>query len=121
MTQSTTPMAPLTVGRLMPPAPTKLYSTRCSASWYLAEKGDEIMGVAADTICRCMKKKKLRQKTVAASLNENPRQINQQLRRMDDIKVERFCKYADALGYDVAVIDRESGEVEKLDPAKNNL
>ena len=75
------------------------------------------MGVAADTICRCMKKKKLRQKTVAASLNENPRQINQQLRRM----VERFCKYADALGYDVAVIDRESGEVEKLDPAKNNL
>ena len=85
------------------------------------EKGGEIMGVAADTICRCMKKKKLRQKTVAASLNENPRQINQQLRRMDDIKVERFCKYADALGYDVAVIDRESGEVEKLDPAKNNL
>lgn len=79
------------------------------------------MGVAANTICRCMKKKKLRQKTVAASLNENPRQINQQLRRMDDIKVERFCKYADALGYDVAVIDRESGEVEKLDPAKNNL
>ena len=86
-----------------------------------SEKGVEIMGVAADTICRCMKKKKLRQKTVAASLNENPRQINQQLRRMDDIKVERFCKYADALGYDVAVIDRESGEVEKLDPAKNNL
>lgn len=79
------------------------------------------MGVAAKTIYRCMKKKKLRQKAVAASVNENPRQINQQLRRVDDIKVERFCKYADAIGYDVAVIDRESGEVEKIDPAKNNL
>ena len=79
------------------------------------------MGVAADTIYRCMEKKKLRQKTVAASLNENPQQINQQLRRNDDIMVERFCKYADAIGYDVAVIDRDSWEVEKLDPAKNNL
>lgn len=79
------------------------------------------MGVAADTLCRCMKKKKLRQKHIAAGLNETPQVFNQHLTRSGDIKVERFCKYADALGYDVAVIDRESLEVEKLDPAKNNL
>ena len=38
MTRSTTPMAPLTAGRLMPPAPTKLSSTHCLAKSFLVNE-----------------------------------------------------------------------------------
>lgn len=76
------------------------------------------MGIAAQAIYRMMDRKGIRQKDLAAALGEDPRQTNQQLRKTNDMRLERFCLYADAAGYDVAVIDRISGYVEKLECSK---
>lgn len=79
------------------------------------------MGLASQTIYRMLDKKRMTQKELAAAVGEDPRHINQQLCKISDMKLERFCKYANAAGFDVAVIDRTTGVSEMLERSKKSV
>ena len=76
------------------------------------------MGLASQTIYRMLDKKRMTQKELAAAVREDPRHMNQRLCKVADMKLERFCMYADAAGYDVVVIDCATGASEKLECSK---
>lgn len=76
------------------------------------------MGIASQAVYRMMTKKGMRQKDLAAAVGEDRRLTNQQLRKVSDIRLERFCLYADAAGFDVVLVERETGVTEKLECSK---
>ena len=69
------------------------------------------MSRAADMILRCLDEKNMSQKQLADSIGEDVRNLNQQLNRQKDMKVERFVEVLDHIGYRVEVV--ENDEVKK--------
>lgn len=71
----------------------------------IISKGVDIMMKASAIIEECMKEKHLKQKDVARYMGENPRELNQRLRRLKDIKVGTFSDILAAMGFRLTVID----------------
>ena len=61
------------------------------------------MGKAQDIITGTLKGKRLTQAELARSMREDPRYLNQQLKRAKDMKVDRFTDVMEHLGYEVSV------------------
>lgn len=62
---------------------------------------------ASEIVLKCMEKKKLSQRQLATRMGEDARGLNQQLRRQNDMKVERFIDVLDHIGYRVDVVDND--------------
>lgn len=65
------------------------------------------MKKAADTIMSCLEEKRMSQRQLAVSLGEDVRNLNQQLNRQKDMKVERFTDVLDHIGYRVEIVDND--------------
>lgn len=65
------------------------------------------MKKAADTVISCLEEKNMSQRQLAASMGEDVRYLNQQLRRQKDMKVGRFTDVLDHIGYRLDVVDND--------------
>lgn len=65
------------------------------------------MKKASDMVISCLEEKKLSQSSLAASMGEDVRYLNQQLRRQKDMKVGRFADVLDHIGYHVEIVDND--------------
>lgn len=70
------------------------------------------MKKAAYTVISCLEEKNMSQRQLALTMGEDARYLNQQLRRQNDMKVERFIDVLDHIGYRVDVVD--NGGVKKV-------
>lgn len=60
---------------------------------------------AANIVVDCLKKKGLSQRQLAASMGEDVRSLNQQLKRQQDMKFGRFSEVLEHIGYGVYIVD----------------
>lgn len=65
------------------------------------------MKKAADTIFDCLEEKKMSQRQLAVCMGEDVRNLNQQLNRRNDMKVERFIDVLDYIGYRVEIVEND--------------
>ena len=63
------------------------------------------MKIAAKIIMNCLKEKNMKQRRLAVIMGEDVRNLNQQLKRLKDMKVERFIDVLEHLGYRLDVVD----------------
>lgn len=69
---------------------------------------------AAETILNCLKEQNMTQRQLATVMGETVQNINQQLNRQNDIKVERFLDVLDYLGYRVEIVENDG--IRKVSP-----
>lgn len=65
------------------------------------------MKKAAEMIKKCMEEKNLTQTKLAERMGEDRRNLNQQLFRQKDMKVERFVEIMDHIGYRVEIAEND--------------
>lgn len=65
------------------------------------------MKKASEIVMKCLEEQKLSQSQLAARMGEDVRGINQQLRRQNDMKVERFSNVLEHAGYRLEVVDND--------------
>lgn len=63
------------------------------------------MKKAADTITDCLREKGMSQRQLATCMGEDVRNLNQQMNRRNDMKVERFLDVLEHIGYRVEIVD----------------
>lgn len=61
------------------------------------------MSKASEIVLECIENKKLTQTELAARVGEDRRNMNEQLRRQNDMKFDRVTKLVEASGYRLAV------------------
>lgn len=69
------------------------------------------MSKAADAVLQGLKKKGISQTELARSMDEDVRNLNQQLNRLNDMKVDRFIDVMEHIGYGVELEEREFRKV----------
>lgn len=62
------------------------------------------MNKAAKTIIDCLERKKMTQRQLAKMMGEDVRNLNQQLNRQKDMKVERFEEVLEHIGYKMEIV-----------------
>ena len=62
------------------------------------------MNKAAKTIIDCLERKKMTQRQLAKMMGEDVRNLNQQLNRQKDMKVERFEDVLEHIGYKMEIV-----------------
>ena len=62
---------------------------------------------AQEIIIDCLTEKGMTQTQLAASLGEDRRSINQQLKKRNDMKVERFVDVLEHMGYRVEIVEND--------------
>ena len=72
------------------------------------------MKKAADVIIDCLAEKGMTQTQLAACMGEDVRNINQQLNRRNDMKVERFVDVLNHIGYRVEIVENDG--IRKVSP-----
>ena len=72
------------------------------------------MKKASEAILDCLEEKKITQTQLAESMGEDRRNLNQQLHRRNDMKVERFIDLLEHLGYRLEIVD--NGGIRKVSP-----
>ena len=77
------------------------------------------MKKAADTIFDCLEEKKMSQRQLAVCMGEDVRNLNQQLNRRNDMKVERFIDVLDYIGFRVEIVENDGIRKVSLDFAKS--
>lgn len=65
------------------------------------------MGKAASVILKCLKEKGIAQRQLASIMGEDVRNLNQQLHRQQDMKVERFIDVLEHAGYRLEIVDND--------------
>lgn len=70
------------------------------------------MKKAADVILECLVKKKMTQTHVSKCMGIDRRLLNQQLKRQNDMKVERFNELLEYIGYHLEIVD--NGDIRKV-------
>lgn len=65
------------------------------------------MNKAAEMIKECMEEKNLTQTKLAERMSEDRRNLNQQLFRQKDMKVERFVEIMNYIGYRVEIAEND--------------
>lgn len=71
------------------------------------------MSRAADAVLQGLKKKGLSQSELARSMDEDVRNLNQQLNRLNDMKLDRFIDVMEHIGYGVELEERDFRKVSK--------
>lgn len=69
------------------------------------------MKKAQEIIADSLKEKKISQTELAKSMGEDVRLLNQQMKRVKDMKVSRFADVMEHLGYEVTLKDHEYRKV----------
>ena len=62
---------------------------------------------AANAIITCLKEKGITQTKLAERMGEDCRYLNQQLNRLQDMKVERFADVLDYMGYRLEIVEND--------------
>ena len=65
------------------------------------------MGKAASVIMKCLKEKGIAQSQLASIMGEDVRNLNQQLHRQQDMKVERFVDVLEHIGYRLEIVEND--------------
>lgn len=72
------------------------------------------MKKAADIILNCLNEQGMSQRQLATVMGEKVQNINQQLNRQNDLKVERFIDVLEHIGYRVWIVENDG--IRKVSP-----
>lgn len=77
-------------------------------------KEEDVLNRAAEIILNCLEKENISQRQLAECMNEDVRNLNQQMNRRNDMKVSRFIDVLEYLGYRIEIVKNKG--IRKVSP-----